>query len=323
MSLRTPSGPIVDVVAAAIRDGAGRLLLAQRPAGKHLAGLWEFPGGKREPGESAHEALARELYEELGIDVAASQPLMSLTHHYPGKSVRLQIRGVVDYRGQASGREGQAIDWFTLDAARALPMPAADRPILKLLAVDPRCCIVDSAAEGLVIERVEQAWRSHLEAGGQSLCLLTAGIEGRALEDLVGRCATLARGAGARWLTDAPLDLAMHLQADGVVLDLDHHRHLDARPLPADKVLALRCTDAPDFEHAARLEADLACLAPVRSKGPVRPDIDWAALDEQIKASPLPVLLWGAEPGVLARARDLGAFGVATTDYPLEKSCNQ
>lgn len=128
---------LLEVAAAVIRDRRGQILLAQRLAGKHLAGLWEFPGGKLEPGESAHEALARELNEELGIDIDNSESLLSLIHHYPEKSVRLHIRTVASWRGKATGREGQAIDWFSLAQARELPMPEANRPILQLLDADP------------------------------------------------------------------------------------------------------------------------------------------------------------------------------------------
>src|SRR6056297_746931 len=161
--------PIIEVAAAVIRDSKGRLLLSQRPEGKHLAGLWEFPGGKRESGESAHAALARELDEELGIEVADSRPLLSLTHHYPEKSVRLLIRTVDDFSGSAVGREGQRIDWFDPAAARELSMPAADRPILQLLQLDPRLAMIPMPTPATPIDFLLDSliadWQARLDAG--------------------------------------------------------------------------------------------------------------------------------------------------------------
>lgn len=304
----------MEVVAAVIRDDSGRLLLAQRPSGKHLAGLWEFPGGKREPAESAHQALVRELDEELGIDVAASRPMMSLTHHYPERSIRLLIRDVSDYRGQASGREGQTIDWFSLEAARALPMPAADRPILQLLTTAPCWSVVALSLAELTVERVIRDWQSRLDAGFQSLCLLIGESEPAVFEPLVQRCADLARRAGARWLIGAPLELALQSDADGVIVDLDQLRQLRRRPAPSDRLLAVRCACSAELEQAARLEADLACLVPPRLEGDRARAIDWGALGRRIEVAPLPVLVWGAVPGALEQARALGAFGVAVTE---------
>ena len=86
---------LVHVVAGIVRDEQGRVLLAQRPPGKHLAGLWEFPGGKREPEESPEHALRRELAEEIGIDTGAVEPLIAVPWHYPEKSVLLDVYEVL------------------------------------------------------------------------------------------------------------------------------------------------------------------------------------------------------------------------------------
>ncbi|TLY89486.1 MAG: (deoxy)nucleoside triphosphate pyrophosphohydrolase, partial [Gammaproteobacteria bacterium] len=83
--------PVILVVAAALYDRSGRVLIAQRPAGKPLAGRWEFPGGKVAAGESEHGALARELREELGIEMTAGRPFMRLTHAYPDREVELSL----------------------------------------------------------------------------------------------------------------------------------------------------------------------------------------------------------------------------------------
>ncbi len=305
--------PIIEVAAAVIRDSKGRLLLSQRPEGKHLAGLWEFPGGKRESGESAHAALARELDEELGIEVADSRPLLSLTHHYPEKSVRLLIRTVDDFSGSAVGREGQRIDWFDPAAARELSMPAADRPILQLLQLDPRLAMIPMPTPATPIDFLLDSliadWQARLDAGFRLLCLPCAGLQDEHLEPVVERCAALARQAGARWLIDGRPDLARRLGADGVHLDSGALDQYSDRPVDAELILAVTCRDDDGLQHAARLAADFACLAPVRQGSA----IDWPGFATRVAVSPVPVVALGVAVADLDRARELGAFGVAVT----------
>src|SRR3954463_5194416 len=97
------SSPVVDVVAGVIQDARGRILLARRTAGRDLAGLWEFPGGKREPGESPEAALMRELQEELGVDVDLGAPLICVPHAYPHKRLRLDVRRIAAWHGTPKG----------------------------------------------------------------------------------------------------------------------------------------------------------------------------------------------------------------------------
>jgi 8-oxo-dGTP diphosphatase len=125
---------VVDVVVGLIGDGAGRWLVNCRPAGTPLAGSWEFPGGKREPRETPLAALKRELTEELGIDVLEAEPLLTLTHDYADKCVRLDVWRVLRYAGSAVAREGQPLKWVTVDECRGLALLEADWPIVERLA---------------------------------------------------------------------------------------------------------------------------------------------------------------------------------------------
>lgn len=121
---------IIDVAAAAIVDGQGQVLLAQRPAHLHQGGKWEFPGGKFEPGETAEQALLRELHEELDITVHDYQPLIRLVHHYPEKSVRLHVFTVKRFSGLPKGKEGQALQWTDISRLRSFQFPDANYPIV-------------------------------------------------------------------------------------------------------------------------------------------------------------------------------------------------
>ena len=127
------SKPTIRVVAAVLYDRAGRVLIAQRPAGRPLEGYWEFPGGKLEAGESPESALRRELHEELGVHLGTVHPVFDLTHEYPERHVELSVWEVEDYSGVPQGREGQSLRWEQPSALRALPVLPADAPIIDWL----------------------------------------------------------------------------------------------------------------------------------------------------------------------------------------------
>jgi 8-oxo-dGTP diphosphatase len=124
---------VILVVAAALYDAEGRVLIAQRPQGKHQAGRWEFPGGKLAPGESEATALARELREELGILVTASRPFMRLTHAYPDRSVELSMWIVERFSGAPRGLDGQELRWVAPARLGDEDLLEADRPFVEAL----------------------------------------------------------------------------------------------------------------------------------------------------------------------------------------------
>jgi 8-oxo-dGTP diphosphatase len=123
----------VRVVAAVLRDDHGRVLIAQRPAGKHMAGYWEFPGGKIAPGESSEQALKRELAEELGVSLQRCHPLLQLRHDYADRVVELEVFAVDDYAGAPAGLEAQALKWVAAAELYGQALLPADRPIVEAL----------------------------------------------------------------------------------------------------------------------------------------------------------------------------------------------
>ena len=127
--------PIVLVAAVALVDADGRVLLAERPAGKSMAGLWEFPGGKVNVGETPEAALIRELSEELGIDVAASclAPFTFASHAYPDFHLLMPLYGCRKWSGTPAAREGQRLDWVRAARLADYLMPPADEPLIALL----------------------------------------------------------------------------------------------------------------------------------------------------------------------------------------------
>lgn len=119
----------IHVVAAVIRDPRGRILLARRTQERDLAGLWEFPGGKVEPGEAPEDALVRELREELGIEATVTASLIRVPMDYPDKRLLLDVREVA-FSGHPRGLEGQALAWVPLRKLADYPMPPADVPVV-------------------------------------------------------------------------------------------------------------------------------------------------------------------------------------------------
>jgi len=127
--------PVVTVVAVALLDADSRILLAQRPAHKHMGGLWEFPGGKVEAGETPEAALIRELAEELGVDIRTSclAPLTFVSHSYETFHLLMPLYVCRQWRGTLTAREGQNLAWVRAQRLRDYPMPPADEPLIPIL----------------------------------------------------------------------------------------------------------------------------------------------------------------------------------------------
>jgi 8-oxo-dGTP diphosphatase len=135
MSQTPPTVKMVLVVACLLVDADGRVLISQRPEGKALAGFWEFPGGKIEPGETPEQALIRELAEELGIitQEACLAPLTFASHGYDGFHLLMPLYVCRRFSGHARGLEGQAVKWVWPDKLRDYPMPPADAPLISVI----------------------------------------------------------------------------------------------------------------------------------------------------------------------------------------------
>ncbi len=135
MPVTAAEAQVVLVAAVALVDTDGRVLLARRPPGKSMAGLWEFPGGKVKAGETPETALIRELVEELGIDVAASclAPLTFASHSYPDFHLLMPLYVCRKWSGIPTGREGQQLAWVRPARLGDYPMPPADGPLVAIL----------------------------------------------------------------------------------------------------------------------------------------------------------------------------------------------
>jgi len=295
---------MIEVAAGILTDTQGRVLLMQRLPGKHLAGLWEFPGGKVEPGETVERALIRELDEELGIEVLASAPLISLPWHYPEKTVRLHALRVTKWQGEPRAREGHPLQWIALRDMDIAAMPPADAPIVAALRLPPYYVIASSAR--FAAEK--------FACGEAALWQLRMPEADR---DEVRRVAQHAMEGDPRlreWiLVNHDIELARGLGV-GVHLKAAQLRELSERPLPRDAWVGASCHDAGELGLAAALGVDFATLSPVSATAshPDAAPLGWERFAQLVTAARLPVYaLGGVGPDDLDLARTSGAQGVA------------
>jgi len=302
----------IHVVAGILRDRRGRALFAQRRADSHLAGTWEFPGGKVEPGESLEAALRRELHEELGIHIGAVEPLISIPWRYPQKSIVLHALRVASFRGEPHAREHQAVRWIELHEAIDMPMPPPDRPILSALRLPRHYAITpepdDDPARFIV------HLRQLLDSGVRLVQLRAKTLADDRLRELVIVARDLARAAGAALLLNGHAALVDELGLDGVHLPAAELMRLASRPLQFSRWVAASCHDANELAHAAAIGVDFAVLGSVRPT-PTHPDaaiLGWQRFAAMVADAALPVYaLGGLRPIDLEDACRAGAQGVA------------
>ena len=293
---------MIEVAAAVLERADGAFLLAQRPSGKVYAGYWEFPGGKVEPGEVPERALARELHEELGIDVQLAYPWIVRVYTYPHGTVRLNFFRVTAWRGEPHPREDQAIAWQSRDAVSAAPMLPANAPVLAALQLPHEYAITDAARLGIapMLERIEL----RLAQGLKLLQIREPGLSTMQRELFTEQAVGLAHRYGCRVLTKVPSS-----GADG--------RHFTAAELmqlverPAVGLAAASCHTREELERAMVLELDFAVAGPVIEKASGG-TLGWAGFAALARSTSIPVYaIGGLRPGDVELAWRHGGHGVA------------
>jgi 8-oxo-dGTP diphosphatase len=301
----------IHVVAGVITDVRGRVLLARRGQDSDLAGLWEFPGGKREAGETSEAALARELHEELGIEAEVGPALIEVPQEYPGKRLRLEVRVINRWTGTPHGREGQALTWVVPERLSRYSMPSADVPVVGALRQPDRYLVTPEPGADTV------AWRQSLQralgAGVKRVQLRARSLPADAYAALARDVADDCRRAGVELLLNRDIALAAELGV-GVQLGSEQLVALDSRPLPDGLVVGASCHDLGDLRQAERLGCDFAVLGPLRETAthPGAATLGWegfVALREQVA---LPIYaIGGLTVDDLPIARGHGAQGIA------------
>lgn len=302
----------IHVVAGVLRDERDRVLVAQRARGKHLAGLWEFPGGKLDPGEDPHAALRRELHEELGIEARTFERLIRVPWRYPDKTIVLDAYRVPAYDGVPRGRENQALAWQRVDEMSMLEMPPPDRPIVNALRLPDRYAITPEPGidDSDLLARVERV----LVGGVRLLRLRMTKVDAARRRALACATRELAHGHGAFLLVDGDVELARASGADGVHLSTAELMQAPRRPLSVGDWVAASCHSVAEIEKANALGVDFGVVGAVL---PTPSHVGAAALGWQRFAdlcslAAFPVFALGGMRDVyLATARAAGAQGIA------------
>lgn len=308
------TAPIDVAVGVLIRDD-GRFLLAQRPDGKPMAGYWEFPGGKVEPGESVFDALVREFDEELGLRIVAAHPWVRRVVVYPHATVRLHFwRSFGDglgWHGRPQSREGQAFRWERVDRRTTEPWLEGARPVERWLRLPATYAISQAATMG--VDAFLAALDARLADGTlRQLQLREPAMDDVAFAPLFERVLPRCRDADVRLLVSSRHAERHAARADGVHLTASDLAGLETRP-PHAWVMA-SCHDRDELARAGALGLDAAVLGPVAATAshPGADGLGWSTFSAIAATTTLPVYaLGGLTVDDLDAARAAGAHGVA------------
>lgn len=307
----TPIAERQHIVAAAIvRDD--RVLLTRRHPDAHQGGLWEFPGGKVDPGESIETALARELNEELGISVKTFSPLISVPYDYEDKSILLDVQRVERFSGEPHGREGQPYEWVAIEELGRRELPAANLPVISAIQLPQHYLITpDPAREARqFLARLEMS----LQAGIRLVQLRAKSLPEEEYRELAMEVKTLCRCFGAKLLLNGSSAMVARVDADGRHLSGSDLLALSERPAGAELTLSASCHNAEELRRACEIGADFAVLSPVMPTNthPGAETLGWHRFAQLLEEVSIPVYaLGGMTCADLETAQQAGAQGVA------------
>jgi 8-oxo-dGTP diphosphatase len=301
---------VVEVSAAVLQRPDGSFLLAQRPPGKIWEGYWEFPGGKVEPGETAHHALVRELHEELGITVQTAYPWLTRLFTYPHATVRLKFFRVTEWTGELHPHEGQQFAWQQPGHATVDPILPANAPILRALEL-PTLYAISNVAQ-LGVEPFLESLQARLDAGLRMVQLREKDLARDELRELALRVVAMAHAQGAKVLLNGDVTLAQEVGTDGVQLTSTQLAELKVRP--AVDWCAASCHTVEELRRAEALGCDFALLSPVlpTRSHPGAPHLGWEIFAAIAAGSTTPVYaLGGLKQQDMETAWRHGAHGIA------------
>ena len=288
------------------------ILIAKRPDKTHQGGLWEFPGGKVEDGETLFDALKRELQEELAIEVIATEPLIKIRHDYGDKVVLLDVHKVTDFSGQPQGNEGQPIKWVAPSSLHEYEFPAANRPIITAINLPQRLLITGKFTEASdFLARIESA----LEKGIRmvQLRLQTSG----AIPMLVGSVAEICNRYSAILIINTSPQVFVELPvsvAVGLHLNSTQLLSCNSRPVSGSILLGASCHTESEIKHAEKIGVNYICLSPVQATNshPDQEGMGWDRFRSLVDSATIPVYaLGGMAESDLGVALENGAQGIA------------
>ncbi len=303
-----PHSKALQVAVGVVRNADGHILLTQRAKQAHQGGLWEFPGGKLEPGETVVEALRRELREEVGIAIEEATPLIKIHHHYPDLEVLLDVWRVDGFSGEACACEGQAMLWVAPADLNRYDFPAANRPIIAAARLPDRYAIL----EGHTLEQVRLNLSKIIAQNVRLLQLRLKALPATDLPSAYQEVSNACQRRGITLLLNSDLPL-VGATADGIHLSSKTLLNTAERPPQAEWVAA-SCHNLPELQHAQRIGVDFVVLAPVlpTATHPDATPLGWAALRQLIDQVNMPVYaLGGLKLQAMEQVQYAGGQGIA------------
>lgn len=282
---------VIRVAVGVLQDPLYSIFVAERPQGTYYGGFWEFPGGKVEPGESFYEALTRELQEELGIHVQAAQPLIQFSHHYPERTVWLDVWKVTAYEGIPQGLEQQKTAWVPLsDLPQLHQTLTANRTIITALRLPSFYYITPEPTDDF------ELYLEKIFAISPALVLFRAKkIAYSTYEQLAQSVIQRCHARNIACLIQGDPDSVDRLGADGLHLTAADLRKYTTRPLAKAKWLAASTHNLAEIQLAEALATDFITLSPVQAttSHPEANPLLWKKFAELVSQTALPCYALG------------------------------
>ena len=302
----------IEVAVGVIRNPEGKILIAKRPEEKHMGGLWEFPGGKIEVEETVHEALARELQEEVNILPNQFENLIRIEHQYPDKYVVLNVLLITGFYGEATGREGQEIQWVNTDDLNNYTFPEANKPVITALRL-PRQFLITGQFDSF--DEFKSRLTHAIHSGITHIQIRAPWLAGSEYANLCSAVSSLTNNNNLRLFVNAAPDLFAQIPFSNLHLNSENLKKLRTRSqLPPHKLLSAACHSMEELLHAENLGVDFVFYSPVleTKSHPEHKPKGWQSLTEICQAAKIPVYaLGGVAESDTDRVVECGAQGIA------------
>ena len=312
---------IVRVAVGVIQNSNGEIFIAKRADDAHQGGLWEFPGGKIESGETTFDALHRELFEELDIQISSARPLILIQHGYSDKSVLLDVWLVKEFSGTPFGKEGQPTQWVPRDKLKDFSFPAANVPILSAIRLPEKLLITpefEIQQTNAFLEKLRKAVRSY---DIQHVIFRAKQLSDEEYVQLVPQILDITSSNGGKLILNCAESIwRVFSENAGWHLTANRLAALDTLPI-SNQPISASCHSSVELKKAEDLGCEFALLSPVVATNS-HPDADslgWEKFSTLVKLAKLPVYaLGGMTLADIEQAHQFGAQGIAAISAFLE-----
>lgn len=289
-----------------------KILITKRTDKQHLAGLWEFPGGKLESNEDVRSALKRELLEELGIVVGSAERFTTISYDYPDMKVLLDVWKIYDWSGEPASRENQEINWTSIENLNKYQFPDANKYIVHSLSLDPLYVISQESYEDYA--RLYTVASECFTAGLKLFQLRLKSDDNNDFKKIIETLSVLAKQNNAKLILNGTAADAEMYSIDGVHLNSNELGKYKSRPIDEEFILGASCHSEEDLLKAKKINVNYAFVSPVLNtrSHPEQAALGWDNFSNIIKNVDFPIYaLGGMAPTDLKTANAHGAYGVA------------